>query len=79
MIEDIEEFGAELHVEAFPEPEILGGRKVHISEAEVPEHVAAHVPKSAHGRRQHEGAANCITAEQTECGVVGAGGATIKG
>src|SRR5215472_2114044 len=79
MVEEIEEFGAELRVEAFAETEILHDRKVDALEAEVTEGIAAHAAERAKRRRQHHAIAHHIATKHTErCGVT-ARRATVQG
>ena len=65
VVKDIEEFGSELHVEAFPKAEILQRGKINVAEAEVLERVATHVAKRAEGRWQHDGILNLVAAKHT--------------
>src|SRR5580704_3460085 len=53
MVEDIEEFRAELHVEAFTEAEHLHGGEVHIPKPEIPEGVATHGAERTRSGRSH--------------------------
>src|SRR5580692_8119242 len=55
MIEDIEEFGPELHADAFTETEHLHRREVHIPEAEIAKRVASHRAEVTSGRWSHHG------------------------
>ena len=61
VIEDIEEFGPELHADAFAETEHLRRREVHIPEAEIAKRVASHRAEGASSRWSHYGFALCIT------------------
>src|SRR5215469_6219438 len=79
MVEEIEEFRAELRVEAFAETEILHDRKVDALEAEVTEGIAAHAAESAKRRRQHHAIAHHIATKHTERCCVTARRATVQG
>lgn len=50
MVKEVEEFSPELHLDAFAKTEILHNGEIDILEAEVAEHVAAHVAEGADSR-----------------------------
>ena len=77
VVEDIEEFRAELHVYAFTEAENLHRGEVHISEAEIAEGVAAHGTERTRCGRSHYGLPLCVA--PPTCELVGGRLATRRG
>src|SRR5277367_2637270 len=61
MVEDIEEFRAELHVDSFTEAEHLHGGEVHIPKPEIPEGVATHSAERTRSGWSHHGLSFRVT------------------
>ncbi len=85
VIEQVEEFGPQLHADAFVEVEHLHRREIHIFEAEVAESVTAHCAESAGSRRSHDSPAIDVATPIRELvcrglasGVSNAGGRTSR-
>src|ERR1700687_863788 len=66
MVEDVEEFGAELHAEPFREMPVLGDGEIKVPEAGIAESVATHVPELSERRRNHDRAALRVAAKRGE-------------
>ena len=63
MIEDVEEFGAELRGETLAEFPILRHGEIPVAEAGIAERIASHRSEGADGRRDHRGILCRIAAE----------------
>src|ERR1035438_10281315 len=77
MVENVEELGAGLQPHRFSKVEILGQREVEIPEASVLEYIAAHVSELAQRRRNHNGTAIGVAAEEIEGGCRGSSHSSV--
>jgi len=66
MIEEVEEFGAELGAETFVESPCLRDGEIPVTKTSVAEYVSPHGAKRTESRRQHQRAAIRIAAESSE-------------
>src|ERR1700728_1923129 len=66
MVENVEELGAELGAEFFPEVPVLGNREIEVSEAGIGKQIARHVSELSQRRRNHNGVALGVAAEGTQ-------------
>ena len=78
VIEDVEEFGAELQALGFAEMEIFCQRKIEIPEARIREHIPAHISEVAEGRRHHDGVPRRIAAIEIQSGCFWPCGASVS-
>jgi len=62
MVEHVEEFGAELSAETFPELPILRDREIPVPKAGIAEDIAAHRAFGSDGWREHNGTAARVAA-----------------
>src|SRR5215471_1932414 len=78
MVEDIEEFAAELKVITLPKIPVLHHREIYIAESKVAKRVPSHRSKGAQRRRQHHAVTHDVAPKHAECGRVPSRRSSVK-
>ena len=66
MVENVEEFGAELSMDSFAQVPVLSDREIKVPEPRTLKHVPAHVSELPQRRRHHDGVSRRIAAKQIQ-------------